>query len=133
LPRSDPAAAGALGSLALEVIIEAVRRQARVGFIFMHACRNIRSPGGLGTVGQHTRRVTIARLRARGGSEKTSTAKATLATGPTGLLIAYATDPGNVALEGDRGALSPFPGALTKHLLTPGSVRPKSWVASRPK
>jgi uncharacterized caspase-like protein len=40
--------------------------------------------------------------------------------GPTGLLISYATDPGNVAVEGDKGQLSPFTGALVKHMSAPG-------------
>src|SRR5262249_35751085 len=52
--------------------------------------------------------------------ERAPTTKPSVAKGPTGLLIAYATDPGNVALEGDSGALSPFTGALAKHLLSPG-------------
>jgi uncharacterized caspase-like protein len=37
-----------------------------------------------------------------------------------GLLIAYATDPGNVALEGNKGLLSPFTSALVAHMRTPG-------------
>jgi uncharacterized caspase-like protein len=112
----------ALGSLALDVIIEAIRSQARVGFIFMDACRNDpQLTAASERLASHTRSVTIARGFAPVAvSEKTSTAKATLTKGPTGLLIAYATDPGNVALEGERGALSPFTGALSKHLVTPG-------------
>ena len=112
----------ALGSLALDVIIEAIRSQARVGFIFMDACRNDPQLSAASErLASNTRSVTIARGFAPVAvSEKTSPAKATLAKGPTGLLIAYATDPGNVALEGDTGALSPFTGALSKHLVSPG-------------
>jgi uncharacterized caspase-like protein len=112
----------ALGSLALDVIIEAIRSQARVGFIFMDACRNDpQLTAASERLASNTRSVTIARGFAPVAvSEKTSTAKATVAKGATGLLIAYATDPGNVALEGDTGAFSPFTGALSKHLVTPG-------------
>jgi uncharacterized caspase-like protein len=112
----------ALGSLALDVIIEAMRSQTRVGFIFMDACRNDpQLTAASERLASNTRSVTIARGFAPVAvSEKTSTAKATLAKGPTGLLIAYATDPGNVALEGETGALSPFTGALSKHLVAPG-------------
>jgi uncharacterized caspase-like protein len=112
----------ALGSLALDVIIDAIRSQARVGFIFMDACRNdpqltAASERLAGT----TRSVTIARGFAPVAViEKASAPKASVGKGPTGLLIAYATDPGNVALEGETGALSPFTGALAKHLVAPG-------------
>jgi uncharacterized caspase-like protein len=109
-------------SLALDVIIEAIRSQARVGFIFMDACRN---DPQLTAASEHlasnTRSVTIARGFAPVAVvEKAPAAKASVAKGPTGLLIAYATDPGNVALEGETGALSPFTGALAKHLAAPG-------------
>ena len=112
----------ALGSLALDVIIEAIRSQARVGFIFMDACRNDpQLTAASERLASNTRSVTIARGFAPVAViEKTSTAKGAPAKGPTGLLIAYATDPGNVAFEGDTGTLSPFTGALSKHLVTPG-------------
>ena len=112
----------AVGSLALDVIIDALRSQARVGFIFMDACRNDpQLTAASERLASNTRSVTIARGFAPVAViEKPSTAKAAPAKGPTGLLIAYATDPGNVALEGDAGAFSPFTGALAKHLVTPG-------------
>ena len=69
----------------------------------------------------NTRSVTIARGFAPVSViEKASATKAGVGKGPTGLLIAYATDPGNVALEGETGSLSPFTGALAKHLVAPG-------------
>src|SRR5262245_57592227 len=109
-------------SLALDVIIEAIRSQARVGFIFMDACRNDpQLTAASERLASNTRSVTIARGFAPVAViEKAPAAKASIAKGPTGLLIAYATDPGNVALEGETGALSPFTGALAKHLLAPG-------------
>jgi uncharacterized caspase-like protein len=112
----------AVGSLALDVIIDAIRSQVRVGFIFMDACRNDpQLTAASERLASSTRSVTIARGFAPVTVvEKTSAAKATVAKGPTGLLIAYATDPGNVALEGETGALSPFTSALSKHLIAPG-------------
>jgi uncharacterized caspase-like protein len=112
----------AVGSLALDVIVDAIRSQARVGFIFMDACRNDpQLTAASERLASNTRSVTIARGFAPVAViDKPSPGKATSAKGPTGLLIAYATDPGNVALEGDTGPLSPFTGALAKHLVTPG-------------
>ena len=109
-------------SLALDVIIEAIRSQARVGFIFMDACRNDpQLTAASERLASNTRSVTIARGFAPVAViEKAPAAKASVAKGPTGLLIAYATDPGNVALEGETGAFSPFTGALAKHLVAPG-------------
>src|SRR5215510_14791256 len=93
-----------------------------VGFIFMDACRNDpQLTAASERLASNTRSVTIARGFAPVAVlEKASAPKASVAKGPTGLLIAYATDPGNVALEGETGALSPFTGALAKHLLAPG-------------
>jgi uncharacterized caspase-like protein len=108
-------------SIALDVIIEAIRSQARVGFIFMDACRN--DPGLTAAserLASNTRSVTMARGFAPVAVVEKAAAKVSVAKGPTGLLIAYATDPGNVALEGETGARSPFTGALAKHLLAPG-------------
>src|SRR5215510_5579234 len=112
----------AVGSLALDVIIDAIRSQARVGFIFMDACRNDpQLTAASERLASNTRSVTIARGFAPVAVvERASAPKASVAKGPTGLLIAYATDPGNVALEGETGSLSPFTGALAKHLLAPG-------------
>ena len=112
----------AVGSLALDVIIDAIRSQARVGFIFMDACRNDPQLAAASErLASNTRSVTIARGFAPVSViEKASTPKAGVGKGPTGLLIAYATDPGNVALEGETGSLSPFTGALAKHLVAPG-------------
>lgn len=109
-------------SLALDVIIDAIRSQVRVGFIFMDACRNDpQLTAASERLASNTRSVTIARGFAPVAVlEKASAPKASVAKGPTGLLIAYATDPGNVALEGETGSLSPFTGALAKHLLAPG-------------
>jgi len=49
---------------------------------------------------------------------------------PTGTLIAYATDPGNTALDG-KGRNSPYTRALLKYLKTPGSSITKAFQAVR--
>jgi uncharacterized caspase-like protein len=110
-------------TLALDVVIDALRREARVGFVFMDACR---SDPALTAASERqaaagTRSVAIARgFSPVNVATQPMTAQKTPAKGPVGLLIAYATDPGNVALEGDTGPLSPFTGALAKHLASPG-------------
>ncbi len=116
---SDPT----LGTLALDHIMTTLKSQARVGFIFMDACRSdpqLAAAAASPAVG--TRSVSIARglspvsvaVDAPTGRPKGRP------TGPSGLLIAYATDPGNVAFEGETGTLSPFTTALVKHIATPG-------------
>jgi uncharacterized caspase-like protein len=40
--------------------------------------------------------------------------------GSAGTLVAFATEPGNVSLDGDNSANSPFTTALLNHLATPG-------------
>lgn len=79
-----------------EVRNRLARARPRVGFVILDACRNNpfsddgRAPPGL--------------ARSDGGA---------------GLLIAYATDPGNVAYDG-RGENSIFTSALIEHIATPG-------------
>jgi uncharacterized caspase-like protein len=120
LPDSDTA----LETLALDKIVSALKSQARVGFILMDACRNDpqltaaseRLASGARTVAISRGFSPVSAAVDRPVAPKQSGGRS----GPTGLLIAYATDPGNVALEGDRGLLSPFTTALVKHLPTPG-------------
>jgi uncharacterized caspase-like protein len=120
-----------LETLPLDAVIQPLRARARVGFVFMDACRN--DPGLAAAsvrIGSGPKTVTIS----RGFSPYTSgvdppddhaadlqsAVQAGRRKGPAGLLIAYATDPGNVAMEGDGGTLSPFTTALVKHIGTPG-------------
>jgi uncharacterized caspase-like protein len=116
--------AGVAGAtLALDAIIDPLKRQAKVGFIFMDACR---SDPQLTAASERLARGTRAVSISRGFSPVSVAGEQSPATkpgnrrGPAGLLIAYATDPGNVALEGDKGSFSPFTGSLVKHLGTPG-------------
>jgi uncharacterized caspase-like protein len=110
-------------TLALDVVVDTLRREARLGFVFVDACR---SDPLLTAASAHlassTRAVTITRgfSPVNIETQQIPVAKKGPAKGPMGLLIAYATDPGNVAFEGDTGVLSPFTGALVKHLATSG-------------
>lgn len=127
LERAD----AALDTLPLDVIIQPLRARARAGFVFMDACRNDpRLAAASVRVGSGPKAVTISRgfsPYAAGVDppdaervEAPSKARAGVRKSAAGLLIAYATDPGNVALEGSVGVLSPFTSALVKHIATPG-------------
>jgi uncharacterized caspase-like protein len=110
-------------TLALDVVVETLRREARLGFVFVDACRS--DPlltAASARLASTTRSVTITRgfSPVNVDMQQMPAAKKSPSKGPMGLLIAYATDPGNVALEGDTGDLSPFTGSLVKHLATPG-------------
>jgi uncharacterized caspase-like protein len=111
-------------TLPLDAVLDTLKRDVRVGFVFMDACRN--DPQLAAAALRHARSTTRAVSIARGFSPvdvsatPKSRAKLSVGKGPAGLLIAYATDPGNVAFEGDKGTLSPFTSALAKHLATPG-------------
>jgi uncharacterized caspase-like protein len=116
---ADPVGA----TLALDVVVETLKNEARVGLIFMDACRNDpQLTAAAQRVAAGSKSVTISRgfspvnaISGRPYAPQSGKAKR-----PTGLLIAYATDPGNVALEGDKGLLSPFTTALVAHMRTPG-------------
>ena len=113
-----------LATLPLDRVIDSLRRKARLGYVFMDACRS--DPRLTAASERHagnTRAVAISRgfSPVSIGSPGGSPARPAAGKGPMGLLIAYATDPGNVALEGDKGQFSPFTSALVKHLPAPGS------------
>jgi uncharacterized caspase-like protein len=110
-------------TLALDVVVDTLRREARLGFIFVDACRS--DPvltAASAHLASNTRSVTITRgfSPVSVATQQMPAGKKGPSKGPMGLLIAYATDPGNVAFEGDTGDLSPFTGALVKHLASPG-------------
>ena len=112
-----------LETLALDTVVETLKSEVRVGFIFMDACRN---DPHLAAASERLAKNSKGVMLSRGFSPvnmvsvPVAAAKPVKLKGPTGLLIAYATDPGNVALEGVKGNLSPFTTALIKHLGTPG-------------
>jgi uncharacterized caspase-like protein len=114
-----------LGTLALDIVVDTLKREARVGFIFMDACRNDPQLAAASErLARGTRGVTMARgfspVSVRGDGPAVAKHKQEGRKGPAGLLIAYATDPGNVALEGEKGLLSPFTSALVRHMAAPG-------------
>jgi hypothetical protein len=90
----------------LQVVIDLMEREAKTNLVFLDACRD--NP--------------LARTLARSlGASRSTTIGQGLARIESGIgtLIAYATEPGNVALDGD-GRHSPFTEALLKHIKTPG-------------
>lgn len=112
-----------LRTLSLDLVIDALRAKARLGYVFMDACRSDpRLAEATQRYAAGQRSVSIS----RGFSPVSASVplpphtKVTDPKRPLGLLIAYATDPGNVALEGEKGQFSPFTSALVKHMSTPG-------------
>jgi hypothetical protein len=90
----------------LQVVIDLMEREAKTNFVFLDACRD--NP--------------LARTLARSlGASRSTTIGQGLAriNSGVGTLIAYSTEPGNVALDGD-GEHSPFTEALLRHIETPG-------------
>ena len=115
-----------LASVPLDQVIDALRTEARVGLVFMDACRD--DPAIAAAVQQSSKSTRGVRFGAGLSSvpataQPLAQANAAPAPGnsPAGILIAYSTDPGNVAREGLAGdKLSPFTRALTTHIRTPG-------------
>jgi uncharacterized caspase-like protein len=111
-----------LATLALDVVVD-ILRNVRVGLIFMDACRNDPKVAAASEkLANSTRAVTISRglSAVREVPDTLAPFKRDKANRPTGLLIAYATGPGKVAFDGDKGPLSPFTTALVKHMSTAG-------------
>lgn len=91
-------------TLRLETVLAQMERETRVNLVFLDACRD--NP--------------LARNLARSMGTRSASVGRGLARVDTGVgtLIAFATEPGNVALDG-AGANSPFTEALLKHIETP--------------
>lgn len=93
-------------ALDLDTIMKFMQARSSVRLVFLDACRNNPFAGrSFSTAGQQTRSVStrgLARIDAG-----------------VGTLIAFSTEPGNVALDGAQGGLSPFTAAFVKHALTP--------------
>lgn len=92
-------------ALPLDIILSAMERTSRVNLVFLDACRD--NPLAMNLArSMGTRSGTVGRGLAKVG-------------GGIGTLIAFATQPGNVAFDG-AGRNSPFTGALLRHLGKPG-------------
>lgn len=103
-------------ALPIELVLSAMERNAKVNVVFLDACRD------------NPLAVTLARsLGTRSVAVGRGLAK--LDTG-VGSLIAFATQPGNVSLDG-AGRNSPFTTALLKHLGTPGQSVTDDMIAVR--
>ncbi|WP_065375787.1 caspase family protein [Ensifer adhaerens] len=103
-------------ALPVELVLSAMERNAQVNLVFLDACRDNPLAATLArSLG--TRSMVVGRGLAK------------LDTG-VGSLIAFATQPGNVALDG-AGRNSPFTTALLKHLGTPGQSITDDLIAVR--
>ncbi|MEM6463640.1 MAG: caspase family protein [Pseudomonadota bacterium] len=92
-------------TIRLDMILAQMERQARTNLVFLDACRN--NP--------------LARNLAQSMGTRSASVGRGLAPIETGVgtLIAFSTQPGNVALDGE-GSNSPFTEALARHIETPG-------------
>ena len=101
----------------MDTIMAGLDDQVRTNILIMDACRNNPMPPPVATT-----QIAAAGVN-RGIQAGTGlAAPASLGAGSTlgaGTLIAYATAPGQVALDGD-GVNSPFSAALSRHIGTPG-------------
>ncbi len=92
-------------AMTMDLVLTSMERNAKVNLIILDACRD--NP--------------LARNLARSMGTRSAAVGAGLARigSGVGTLIAFSTQPGNVALDG-QGRNSPFTSALLKHLGTPG-------------
>jgi hypothetical protein len=90
----------------LKLIIGMMEREPRVNLVFLDACRDNPFAQQLARSMGSTRSTSVGRGLA-------------VIEAPAGSLVVYATDPDQVALDGD-GAHSPFTAALLAHIDTPG-------------
>jgi len=92
-------------AMPMELVLSAMERNTKTNLVFLDACRD------------NPLAVNLARsMGTRSGAVGRGLAKTE---GGVGSLVAFATQPGNVALDG-TGRNSPFTTALLKHLGTPG-------------
>lgn len=92
-------------AITFDSVLKQMEQGANTNLVFLDACRNNPLSRNLAR-SMGTRSVAVGRGLAQMESG-------------IGTLIAYATQPGNIALDG-KGVHSPFTGALLNHLETPG-------------
>ncbi|MEZ5871665.1 MAG: caspase family protein [Nitratireductor sp.] len=102
--------------LPMDLVLSAMERNTKTNLIFLDACRDNPLAENLAR-SMGTRSGSVGRGLAKLGSG-------------IGSLIAFSTQPGNVALDG-KGRNSPFTTALLKHLGTPGESITDELVAVR--
>lgn len=93
-------------TVSLDRVLSSVQRARKLGLVILDACRNAPPPPNVKrTVETHA----VARGLASPNLSNTS-----------GVLVAYATEHGQVSFDGQAGASSPYTGALARRLTTPG-------------
>lgn len=100
----------------MSLVLSAMEQSAKVNLVFLDACRDNPLAENLAR-SMGTRSAAVGRGLARIGSG-------------VGSLVAFSTQPGNVALDGS-GANSPYTTALLKHLGEPGEDIARSLVRVR--
>lgn len=97
----------------LDTILAGLDDQVRTNIVILDACRDNPTANAVTSIAGNTRSVAVrSGLAAPAGLAKGATLGA-------GTLLAFATAPGQVALDGD-GENSPFSAALSRHISTPG-------------
>lgn len=90
----------------LDTIMKFMAARTKMRLVFLDACRNNPFAG---------RPFSTAQVQTRSAATR---GLARIDAG-VGSLIAFSTEPGNVALDGRQGGMSPFTSAFVKHALTP--------------
>lgn len=98
-----------LKTVNIDLVMRQMQREDRVSIVILDACRNNPFKEELARSVSRTRSAAVG-----SGLAEISTKSA------SGMLIAFATDPGRTALDGDKGGNSPFAAGLLKHMETPG-------------
>jgi uncharacterized caspase-like protein len=98
----------------VNLVLRQMQREERVNILILDACRD-------NPFAKELARSVAASGRVRTRSVDISSGLGAMETqGSSGILIAFATDPRSVALDGGLGGNSPFTSALLKHMETPG-------------
>jgi uncharacterized caspase-like protein len=101
-------------SVNVNLVLRQMQREERVNILILDACRD-------NPFTKELARSVAANSKNRTRSVDVSSGLGAMDTQATsGILIAFATDPRSVALDGSTGGNSPFTSALLKHMETPG-------------
>lgn len=116
---------GTLEEQAIELneIVRVLGEKAKTSIVFLDACRDNPLTAELGKNAESRGVITVPRMNRRGRSIASAEIRRGLAELEAGssmnMFIAYATQPGNIALDG-IGRNSPFSDALKRFLVVPG-------------